>query len=562
MNRLLALLAALPLIAFAGCEDRRSISLPPPPAKPKVVTKVVAPKTTPTKTVKNKPGSRGKSGLPSAQDSQKELDIIARAHDATQNRQRNFPSNTSSGSGFSSRGNFSNSTDDAAIRKIGAVIKDSVELGPTLVVWLIDRTPSAQRSLTGVARAVQSYYESPEVKGWSQGEKLLSAVVAFDADASFVLDPPSADSVKIEGAIAGIQASTGGREMTCTAIKKALEKYHTFRGQDREVLLVVITDEAGDDRPVADEVLALARRSAIPIYVIGLPAPWGQANPQAANPKADPASADDSQPTYGPESVASERVDIYGWGGGYSAAASDMIDSGFGPYTLERICRGSRGQFITVRSGGFSGNAWPAGGAQQFDESKLSKYAPDYVSDAEYQKLLSGNKAWSALVAAAKHSKVTVEGYPESRFVKGTEAQNAKRLSQGQQFAAKNLPPVDQLYDALSPGESDRDKLTSPRLQAEFDLAMGRVCAVKARLDGYNSMIAALKRGKTFQNANSREWILEPSDTFETESTIKRMGERAKMYLERVVKEHAGTPWARIAEEELRNPMGWTWREA
>jgi hypothetical protein len=165
-------------------------------------------------------------------------------------------------------------------------------------------------------------------------------------------------------------------------------------------------------------------------------------------------------------------------------------------------------------------------------------------------------------VAAAKLPKVVVEGSPESRFVKGTEAQNAKRFSQGQQFAAKNIPPVDRLYEALAPGESDRDKLTSPRWQAEYDLAMGRVCAIKARLDGYNSMIAALKRGKQFKNEGSTLWTLEPADVFETESTIKRLGERAKMYLERVVKEHPGTPWARIAEEELRSPMGWTWRES
>ena len=70
------------------------------------------------------------------------------------------------------------------------------------------------------------------------------------------------------------------------------------------------------------------------------------------------------------------------------------------------------------------------------------------------------------------------------------------------------------------------------------------------------------KRGKNFQNPGSSLWSLEPADSFETESTIKRLGERAKMYLERVVKEHPGTPWARIAEEELRSPMGWTWRES
>jgi hypothetical protein len=91
---------------------------------------------------------------------------------------------------------------------------------------------------------------------------------------------------------------------------------------------------------------------------------------------------------------------------------------------------------------------------------------------------------------------------------------------------------------------------------------MGRVMAIKVRLDGYNSMIAALKRGKTFADASSKTWVLTPADAFETESTLKKMGERAKMYLERVVKDHPGTPWAKIAAQELKTPLGWTWKES
>jgi hypothetical protein len=205
---------------------------------------------------------------------------------------------------------------------------------------------------------------------------------------------------------------------------------------------------------------------------------------------------------------------------------------------------------------------WPTGGELRFDDKVVSKYVPDYVSEAEYRKLLGENKARAALVEAAKQPKVTIEGAPETRFAKAAEAKMAKKQSQAQQFAARNSPLVDRLYSILAPGESDREKLTGLRWQAEFDLAIGRVMASKARLDGYNSMIAALKRGKPFQNPSSKEWVLEPADSFETESTIKRMADKAKMYLDRVVKDHPGTPWAKIAEEELKTPLGWTWKEA
>ena len=41
-------------------------------------------------------------------------------------------------------------------------------------------------------------------------------------------------------------------------------------------------------------------------------------------------------------------------------------------------------------------------------------------------------------------------------------------------------------------------------------------------------MIAALKRGKTFANESSSAWMIGPADSYETESTIKKLAERAK----------------------------------
>ena len=335
------------------------------------------------------------------------------------------------------------------------------------------------------------------------------------------------------------------------------------------MLLVVVTDEAGDDANLVEEVIEPARKQAIPIYTIGLPAPWGQTNPFAANPKSAEPSKDDSTPTVGPESLLSERVDIENWTAkNFTGTHTDLVDSGFGPFALERLCRATRGQFFALRPGlgygyrGVNARTWPNGSELRFDEAVVSRYTPDYVSEAEYRKLLADNKACTAIIEAAKLPKVSMEGTPGSRFPKDVEAKMAKQMSAAQQFAARNGPPVDRLYDLLSKAESDRAKLTSPRWQAEYDLAMGRAAANKVRLDGYNSMIAALKRGKTFQKPESKAWILESADNFETESTIKKMADKAKLYLERVIQDHPGTPWAKIAEEELKTPLGWSWKES
>ena len=86
---------------------------------------------------------------------------------------------------------------------------------------------------------------------------------------------------------------------------------------------------------------------------------------------------------------------------------------------------------------------------------------------------------------------------------------------------------------------------------------MGLTLAAKARLDGYNTTLAVLKQGKNFANADSTKWVLEPADELAVASTIDKMAKQSRKYLERVVKEHQGTPWAVIAERELEHPAGW-----
>jgi len=505
------------------------------------------------------------------------VEIISRAYDSTRGG--------SGGSLRSGTGNYTaqaaGASEDAAIKKVGAAIRASLDLGPTLVVWLIDRTPSSQRLVGNAVQAAKALYADPDLKQLASSgpEQLLTAVIAFDDKAEFILDPPSADLAQAQTSLDRFPPSTSGRENSFAAVKQALGKYLSYRtdaARRREVLFVILTDEAGDDANLLDELADTLKRNTLPVYCVGSPAPWGQVNPMAADPKRiDPAKTDDSEPTYGPETMQSERVDIEmpaivssdSGRGGDGYVNLEYIDSGFGPFGLERLCRSSGGQFLAIRPDSHSdygfqgGNFWPNGSELRFESESPAKYAPEYVSAEEYRKLLAENKTRQALVTAAMMPKLRITDQPDRQFAKSNEAQMKRTLDKAQQYAAKNAPVVDKLYDALVAGEGDRTKLPSPRLQAEYDLAMGRICAVKARIDGYNSMIAALKRGKTFTKESSSAWFIESADAYETESTIKKLAERAKMYLQRVIDEHPGTPWAKIAEAELSSPMGWTWKE-
>ena len=95
---------------------------------------------------------------------------------------------------------------------------------------------------------------------------------------------------------------------------------------------------------------------------------------------------------------------------------------------------------------------------------------------------------------------------------------------------------------------------------------MGRAIAAKLRAETYNGMLALIKTQKKFSPAadgkpQNNTWVLQAANATETGSQHRKLLEKATMYLQRVVDDHPGTPWAMLAERELKTPIGWEWAE-
>src|SRR5690349_6721217 len=90
-----------------------------------------------------------------------------------------------------------------AVKKISTVIGQSLELGPTLVIWLFDRTSSAESMVQQIAGAALLYYQSGEAQAaLSAGDQpLLISIATFDEETQFLLDPPATDLAKIQSAL-------------------------------------------------------------------------------------------------------------------------------------------------------------------------------------------------------------------------------------------------------------------------------------------------------------------------------------------------------------------------
>ena len=247
---------------------------------------------------------------------------------------------------------------------------------------------------------------------WSpkQPDRIKTGVVTIGQAVGFPVRLTS-DPQVVVAALDAIRMDSSGREVTFDALEQALEAYLPERTRDgREVVFVVITDEAGDDWDRVDNLIEPTRKYALPIYVIGVPAPFGSRAALDASVEAEGAASANGaagnakgwQPILqGPESRGLEAIPLE-----FEEVGADveLLDSGFGPFGLEWLCRASGGAYLAVREaesrGGLSRArrlVWPTVDAAAFEGDRWREYLPDWVNAADYAKILQENAACLAL---------------------------------------------------------------------------------------------------------------------------------------------------------------------
>ncbi len=514
--------------------------------------------------------------------SQIRIDVM---HDVPTGLQRNENITTVGAVGVGAEGA------EGAIDRITHEIILSLEERKTLVVWLFDQSPSMERQRTAINDRFSRIYDELGVIEASgnpafakhSDKPLLTSVVAFGDKVTLRTPKPTDNITEIKDAVTGIEQDLTGTERVFSAIYMAADSFRGLRMPDpetrkpeRNVMFVTFTDEKGDDASVGgndltglEKTIKLCRQYEMPVYVVGIPAPFGREESMVK--WVDPDPQYDQTPQWGrvnqgPESFLPERIKLAFSG---QDDDDDPIDSGFGPFALTRLAYETGGIYFAVHPNRNVTRAVSRNETAEFsahikhffDPEIMRNYRPDYVSADEYGRRLAANKARVALVKASMMSIVPIMQDPVTRFVKRDEASFVNDLSEAQKEAAKIEPKVESLYLELQAGEVDRSKETTPRWQAGYDLAMGRVMAVKARTEAYNAMLAAAKRGLKFKDEKNNTWVLAPSDEVSVGSQLEKMAAKAREYLERIVTEHPGTPWALLAQRELDNKFGWEWQE-
>jgi hypothetical protein len=434
-------------------------------------------------------------------------------------------------------------------------IRRSLEENRTMVVWLFDASPSMKERRIAMSERFGNIYK--QLSSLEATDGLHTAVASFGKSASLITpDPVTGDAIEpLVEAVAAIQEDTSGIENIFTAVKLCVERYHRFNpGQGRtNKIIVIATDERGDDFAQLEEVINLCRQYHFRVFCVGNGSVFGQ-QLSYIRWKYEDGFEEDLPIDGGPETAFAQVVQLPFMDSGEDWRSRRAMSAGYGPYTLTRLCAETGGMYLLTEE---------VAGAR-FDASVMRKYAPDYRPVREIEAEIRKNPAISALVQAA--SMTYDDGpiaIPMSDFRGFNDNVLREDLREAQKPIAVTEYKIGALVSILSAGEKARDSITDERWRASFDLAMGRILAMQVRLEGYKRMCAQMSiTPNSFKDPQNNMWHLRPAGEIETGPQMRKVAESARMYLKRVIDDHPGTPWAIMAEQELSQDLGWEWTES
>ena len=474
---------------------------------------------------------------------------------------------------------------EGAVDRITYELLQAIEQRPTLVVWLFDSSVSMVTRRKEIRDRFDRIYDQlgivQEEKRKRNGpgfgdESLITSIVSFGNDVHFMTKKPTSNLKEIRSAIDEIEIDESGVEMVFHAVKATADRYKTMRttrgpnDPERNVILITITDERGDDIQMAEEAIAVCKKFGIQSHVLGVPAPFGREFTYIKFVDPDPKydqTPDWRQVDQGPETFLPERVHL-GYQDNYFE--EPVIDSGFGPYALSRMCYETGGIYFSIHPNRQVGKRIDASQIETF-ASRMSyffspdimdRYRPDYLPSAEYLSRIKKSPLRESLIQAAQIARVGTLDKPQQVFIKRDEARFTGELTMAQQESARLSPELVNLCTVLAEGEKYRSKETSPRWLASFDLSYGTSLAAKVRAESYNAMLAKAKRGMNFTKPESNTWNLKSTDQISVDSKLEKEAKLATELLRSVSEKHAGTPWALLAQRELDHKMGWEWSES
>lgn len=472
-----------------------------------------------------------------------------------------FAGETISGIGSEIGSGFSNqASTGGALDRLTLEIIESGKQKDTHVIWLMDASLSLSKQRENIRDRIEKILQ--EISYGDTTYDITHSIASFGKEPTIITKSKTKDSTVLKTDIDSIKLDSSGIENTFHAIG-------TISNQQKEygsrLLIIVFTDEVGDDQSILDEVANLCRRQGTMVYVVGSPAPFGKSTTQFRFVEFDPQYSSTekwAEIHQGPETLSPMSLNLQSL-----PVDKEVFDSGYGPFALSKLCLDTGGIYFSVHPDRRDGKIdkkqiSPLASyiSRFFDHDTMMKYKPDYRSIGIQQK--ENNHITKSSLLRACQIPLQILDNQTLRFKAYNEGSFVEELNLAQRFSAKIEPKVNEIYSILQTGENASKTLVDNRWIASYNLAIGRILSTKCRIELYNLMLAEAKSGLKKKDPKSNIWTLIPSNEFDTSnSVLNKYHKSSRSYLNYVVENFPNTPWALLAKEELDYPIGYKWEE-
>jgi ribulose 1,5-bisphosphate carboxylase large subunit-like protein len=136
------------------------------------------------------------------------------------------------------------------------------------------------------------------------------------------------------------------------------------------------------------------------------------------------------------------------------------------------------------------------------------------------------------------------------------------RITKQQRAPAVVMDELKNQLDTLKEMEKLKDEEKSKRWRANFDYVMARLQAHYAYVHEYSFMLGQIRSDALPKRdpAKHSGWRLASTDKLQSGGEAKKLAADAKKRLEKLAKEHAGTPWEVMAKRQALTSLGLQWQ--
>ena len=424
------------------------------------------------------------------------------------------------------------------------------------VVWLFDESESMKDDQKAIHEKFDRVASELKVNADGVAKKqavnpLTHAIVGFGNDLHFELEKPTPNVDLIEQAIEHLKIDDTGTENTMHAITEVINHYSGLINKDRRLLIVLVTDESGDDGSYVEEAhqAAVGHKMPVPVYVIGRQSLFGYERAHLRY--VDPVTKDVYWPTIrrGPETADIELLQFDGLHNRWDEQAS-----GFAPYELARLAKDSGGIYFLLPS---EENMRVRRQERAYSMVTLKEYIPEYGSRLEYVERRNKSEFRRTLYEIIQVTK----DFPFRYRFPVTPADFVPAAHEWGMAATERLKVLLAIQNRLEGLQKLRDREPSKRWQAHYDLMLAQIVTYQVKAYEYRAclaeMVKTLPKPKKQPTSDLMvEWDLHHSPTPKApkEETAKKYAEAQKL-LKLVIERHPKTPWADLAQDELNRGL-------